>query len=121
MRASSDIDEEKQRLTVTFVGNVTFQEIIEWNRLKTAASVLNYPLLIDGRKAHLSVGDESLGDYVTMYQANASRSRLAPIAVVVDSESEAVLLEKLLSHATQWVKSRIFLDIDEARRWLGWS
>jgi len=121
MRVYSDIDEERERLVVTFVGTVTMDDIAEMTRTSRVARMLHFQLLCDARKAAVTMAGDDLPRFQAMVRELALQSRLGQTAVVVARETDLIAIDRLADLATKFCDVRGFLESSRAERWLGWT
>jgi hypothetical protein len=118
MRIYSDIDEEHERVTVTFLDKLNLYDIAEMVSTSGKARVLHFPLLADVRNAEMAVRDEDLVAFETLIRGLADQSRLGRTAVVVNREADLPVIQRLADLAADWCDIRGFIDHAEAEEWL---
>src|SRR4051794_10909770 len=95
MRIHSDIDEKRERLIVTFRGEVTLYDIFEMVSTSGMARMLHFPLLADLWKARLKLDPADLARFQELVRSLALKSRLGNTAVLVMSAEDLALVERL--------------------------
>jgi hypothetical protein len=118
MRIYSDIDEQRERVTVTFIDKLNLYDIIEMVSTSGKARVLHFPLLADVRQAEMAVREEDLSAFEKLIRALADESRLGRTAVVLNRAADLPIIERLAGIAANWCDIRGFLDQAEAEEWL---
>jgi hypothetical protein len=118
MRIYSDIDEDRQLVTVTFHGRVTLYDIVEMVSTSGKARVLHFPLLADVRKADVALDEADLNRFEELIRGLADQSRLGQTAVVLEKANDLPIIERLAAIAADWCNIRGFLDRAEAEEWL---
>lgn len=121
VRVSTDLDEERHRLIMTFRGSVCLSDILEMTRVSRAAAILHYPLLVDMRAANLSLGEDDFEGVRAMALRLAADSPLGPTAVLLGNENDLPAVERVSKEIAKFCDVRGFLDEEEARRWLKWE
>jgi hypothetical protein len=121
VRIYSDIDIPRQRVTVTFLRDVTLYDITEMVTTSGSAGVLHFPLLIDAREARFIIAPDEIAPFRELVRQLASRSRLGQTAVFVANEQDLATIEILARNAEEYCRVKGFLDRAEAERWLGWT
>ena len=120
MRVYSDIDVPRERITVTFLREITLYDISEMVHTSRAAGVLHFRLLADTRNARFQMEPCELNQFRELLRELARRSRLGQTAVLVQDETDLAFSKAISTEAEDFCRVKGFLDRAEAERWLGW-
>ncbi len=121
VRSYSDIDEERERLMVTFSRNLRLDDIREMVSMSDKAGILHYQLLVDASRASLADLDGDPTEFQELLATLARISRLGKTAVFVGNEADLEIVNRLSAAAREWCEINVFLDPESARDWLGWG
>ncbi|MEO8353081.1 MAG: hypothetical protein ABI680_15225 [Chthoniobacteraceae bacterium] len=121
MRSYSDIDEKRERLTVTFSRTVRLDDIREMVLMSDKAGILHYQLLVDASHASLAELDGDLTEFQALLTELARVSRLGRTAVFVGNDTDLRIVQRLSAAAQNWCEINAFLDPQSGKDWLGWG
>jgi hypothetical protein len=121
MRIYSDIDSTKERVIVTFSGEITLYDITEMVTTSGKARVLHFRLLADARQARFQLQPDDIPKFSQLLRELAAQSRLGRTAVWVADEADRAVVQMLADLAKSLCEVDGFLERGEAERWLGWA
>ncbi len=121
MKASTQVDLERQRLFVRFVGRVTYSQVEEMILSSARQGILGFPLLIDARSVTIDLFPEEVIRFRDLLVELSATSKVGQTAVLIaDDLAEQTL--HLVSMVTRGICAvRSFADRAAAENWLGWG
>jgi hypothetical protein len=111
------IDRSRRYVEAVAEGEVSLQDIEEFLDAVMVADALPYRKLFDGRAAYGKYTDEEVMRLAARLSAYASLGRRGA-AALVSSAKYYDLATRVLNLDRRETPGRVFVDIDEARRWL---
>lgn len=121
MRVYSDIDEDRERVIVTFARDFTLRDIAEMVSTSAKARVLHFPLLADLRKAWFALAPGDAAGFQDLMKQLATKSRLGHAAVLVADAAAMATVELMGKLAGGHCDIKGFYAREEAEEWLGWQ
>ena len=110
-------DHARRYVEAVAEGEVSLEDIEEFLDAVMVADALPYRKLFDGRAAHGKYTDEEVMRLAARLSAYASLGRRGA-AALVSSVKYYDLASRVLNLDRREQPARVFVDIDEARRWL---
>jgi hypothetical protein len=111
------VDHARRYVEAVAEGEVSLEDIEAFMDAVIVADALPYRKLFDGRTAYGKYTDEEVMRLAARLSAYASLGRRGA-AALVSSVKYYDLASRVLNLDSREHPSRVFLDIDEARRWL---
>jgi hypothetical protein len=111
------IDDARRWVEAVAEGEVSLDDIEEFLDAVIVGDALPYRKLFDGRAAYGKYTDEEVMRLAARLSAYASMGRRGA-AALVSSVKYYELASRILNLDRREQPARVFLDIDEARRWL---
>lgn len=111
------IDHARRWVEALAEGEVSLEDIEEFLDAVIVAEALPYRKLFDGRASHGKYTDEEVMRLAARLSAYASLGRRGAVALVASAQHYE-LATRVLNLDRREQQGRVFIDVDEARRWL---
>lgn len=111
------IDHARRWVEALAEGEVSLEDIEEFLDAVIVAEALPYRKLFDGRASHGKYTDEEVMRLAARLSAYASLGRRGAVALVASAQHYE-LATRVLNLDRREQPGRVFIDVDEARRWL---
>jgi hypothetical protein len=120
MRLFTHVDEEHQRVVVTYAGSIILHDVMEMMFTSEKARVLVFPTLIDARNASIQLSPDDLKEIQQTEAALATRHKINKCAILVSSPQEFEKADAAVQLLHDISPMQAFLDLEKAEQWLGW-
>jgi len=120
VKLTTEIDREKERLFVRFVGRVTFREVEEMILSSAEKGIVYFPLLIDAQKVTIDLFTEDVNRFRELLVALSAKTKIGNTAVLVSDDVSEHTLHLVSIIAAGICEVRAFAKRADAERWLGW-
>ena len=121
MRVYTDIDEDRERVVVTFRETLDLHDIREHMFTSEKARVVSFPCLLDSRQATIQISSREIDAILQDAHTLSGHSRLGNCAVAVSDASSLAIVQAAAVKLAGLVTVAGFLNVEEAHRWLGWN
>jgi len=121
VKVSTEIDREKKRLFVRFVGRVTYSQVEEMILSSAKQGIVSYPLLIDARQVTIDLFPEDVNRLRDLLLDLSTKTEIGPTAVLIsdDLSEQGTQLVGMVTKGLCEVRG--FAERADAEQWLGWE
>jgi hypothetical protein len=121
MRIFTHVDEQRERVIVTYGGDIILHDVMEMMLTSEKARVLVFPTLIDASRASIRLSEDDLREIQRVETDLATRHRIAKCAILVMNEKELQKADAAVELLREISPMRAFVDRGAAEEWLGWT